>query len=266
MVNPMNSATPTLPQAPCSINAGEQAVLLENCTFCWPGQQEEPLRIPLFCVGKGETVFLSGPSGGGKSTLLSLISGILQPTSGSVRVNGTRVDALPRFARDSFRGDTIGLIFQQFNLVPHLSMLDNVLLPCRFSPKRATRATEKDGSPEQSAQRLLERLGLGPELWRKSVARLSVGQQQRVAAARALVGSPPLVMADEPTSALDAERRADFLHLLLRESAEAGSSLLFVSHDLSLADFFERQVRLAEINIADASKANTGTIQQGETA
>lgn len=145
-------------------------------------------------------------------------------------------------------------------------MLDNVLLPCRFSPKRATRATEKDGSPEQSAQRLLERLGLGPELWRKSVTRLSVGQQQRVAAARALVGSPPLVMADEPTSALDAERRADFLHLLLRESAEAGSSLLFVSHDLSLADFFERRVRLAEINLADASRADKGTIPQGETA
>ena len=98
------------------------------------------------------------------------------------------------------------------------------------------------------------------------MARLSVGQQQRVAAARALVGAPPLIMADEPTSALDADRRADFLHLLLRQCAEAGSSLLFVSHDLSLADFFERQVRLAEINIADASKANTGTIQQGETA
>ena len=106
----MNSATPTLPQAPCSINAGEQAVLLENCTFCWPGQQEETLRIPLFCVGKGETVFLSGPSGGGKSTLLSLIAGILQPASGNVRVNGIRVGTLPRFARDSFRGDTIGLM------------------------------------------------------------------------------------------------------------------------------------------------------------
>ena len=248
------------------MNAGEQAVLLENCTFCWPGQKEETLRIPMFSVGKGETVFLSGPSGGGKSTLLSLIAGILQPASGSVRVNGIRVDTLPRFARDSFRGDTIGLIFQQFNLVPHLSMLDNVLLPCRFSPKRATRATEKDGSPEQSAQRLLERLCLGPELWRKSVTRLSVGQQQRVAAARALVGSPPLVMADEPTSALDAERRADFLHLLLRQSAEAGSSLLFVSHDLSLADFFERRVRLAEINLADATRAGKGTIPQGETA
>lgn len=248
------------------MNADEQAVLLENCTFCWPGQKETTLRIPLFRVGKGDTVFLSGPSGGGKSTLLSLIAGILQPASGSVRVNGIRMDTLPRFARDSFRGDTIGLIFQQFNLVPHLSMLDNVLLPCRFSPKRTARATERDGSPEQSAQRLLERLGLGPELWRKSATRLSVGQQQRVAAARALVGSPPLVMADEPTSALDAERRAEFLHLLLRESAEAGSSLLFVSHDLSLADFFERRVRLAEINIADASRADKGTASQGETA
>lgn len=263
----MNSVTPTLPEAAEGMVAGEQAVLLENCVFTWPGQKDETLRIPLFSMDRGQTVFLSGPSGGGKSTLLSLMAGILQPDSGSVRVNGIRVDTLPRFARDAFRGDTMGVIFQQFNLIPHLSMLDNVLLPCRFSPTRSKRAAARDKSPENSARRLLERLGLGPELWSKSVTRLSVGQQQRVAAARALVGAPPLIMADEPTSALDAERRADFLHLLLRESAEAGSSLLFVSHDWSLADFFERRVRLSDLNKADSSGAHSsGVSPQGGTA
>ncbi len=224
------------------------AAELEDITFFWPGQAQPTLRIPSFTLAQGETLFLSGPSGGGKSTLISLIAGILQPATGSVMVNGTRMDSLPRAARDSLRGDAIGIIFQQFNLISHLSMLNNVLLPCRFSAVRAQRAAEKDGSPEQSAQRLLEALGLGSELWNKNVARLSVGQQQRVAAARALVGAPPLIMADEPTSALDADRRADFLHLLLRQCAEAGSSLLFVSHDAALADMFARRVSLAHIN------------------
>ena len=226
----------------------EHAVVLEDITFFWPGQEQPTLRIPSFALAQGETLFLSGPSGGGKSTLISLIAGILQPATGSVRVNGTRMDTLPRAARDALRGDSIGLVFQQFNLIPHLSMLNNVLLPCRFSAVRAKRAAERDGSPEQSAQRLLESLGLGRELWGQNVARLSVGQQQRVAAARALVGAPPLIMADEPTSALDADRRADFLYLLLRQCAEAGSSLLFVSHDAALADAFARRDSLAHIN------------------
>ena len=230
------------------MRAAVPAAELEDITFFWPGQAQPTLRIPSFTLAQGETLFLSGPSGGGKSTLISLIAGILQPATGSVMVNGTRMDSLPRASRDSLRGDAIGIIFQQFNLISHLSMLNNVLLPCRFSAVRAQRAAEKDGSPEHSAQRLLDALGLGSELWNKNVARLSVGQQQRVAAARALVGAPPLIMADEPTSALDADRRADFLHLLLCQCAEAGSSLLFVSHDAALADMFARRVSLAHIN------------------
>lgn len=242
MVAPTQASPPPVPEA------GRQAIQLEGIDFFWPGQEQPTLRIASFALAQGQTLFLSGPSGGGKSTLISLIAGILQPATGSVCVNGTRMDTLPRAARDALRGDSIGLIFQQFNLIPHLSMLNNVLLPCRFSSVRARRAAEKDGSAEQSAQRLLESLGLGPDLWSKNVARLSVGQQQRVAAARALVGAPPLIMADEPTSALDADRRADFLHLLLHQCAEAGSSLLFVSHDATLADAFSQRTSLALIN------------------
>ena len=253
MVAPVQSPLPAAQDAASPVTATglaatEPAVQLEDITYFWPGQEQPTLRMPAFTLAQGETLFLSGPSGGGKSTLISLIAGILQPATGSVCVNGTRMDTLPRAARDALRGDSIGLVFQQFNLIPHLSMLNNVLLPCRFSAVRARRAAAKDGSPEKSAQRLLESLGLGRELWGQNVARLSVGQQQRVAAARALVGSPPLIMADEPTSALDADRRADFLHLLLRQCAEAGSSLLFVSHDAALADVFGRSACLAHIN------------------
>ena len=236
------------PVTATGLAATELAVQLEDITFFWPGQEQPTLCIPAFTLAQGETLYLSGPSGGGKSTLISLIAGILQPATGSVYINGTRMDNLPRAARDALRGDSIGLVFQQFNLIPHLSMLNNVLLPCRFSAVRASRAAAKDGSPEQSAQHLLDNLGLGSDLWSKSVARLSVGQQQRVALARALVGAPPLIMADEPTSALDADRREDFLRLLLRQCADAGSSLLFVSHDTALAGAFGRCVSLAHIN------------------
>ena len=242
MVANSNSLVPPAP------DCAELAVQLEEITFFWPGQEQPTLNIPSFCLGQGETLFLSGPSGCGKSTLISLIAGILQPNTGSVHVNGTRMDNLPPSLRDALRGDNIGLVFQQFNLIPHLSMLNNVLLPCRFSAVRASRAAAKDGSPDQSAQHLLENLGLGSELWSQSVARLSVGQQQRVALARALVGAPPLIMADEPTSALDADRRSDFLRLLLRQCADAGSSLLFVSHDTALAAEFGRCLSLAHIN------------------
>lgn len=143
-------------------------------------------------------------------------------------------------ARDRIRADNVGYIFQQFNLVPYLSVLDNTLLPCRFSTQRAARA----GDPRVEAGRLLERAGLGHELWNRSAARLSVGQQQRVAAVRALLGAPPLVMADEPTSALDEPLRGSFMELLLGACAAGGSALVFVSHDARLSAEFDRSIVL----------------------
>lgn len=230
--------------------AADCAVLLDNVVFAWPGQQREILRIPYLAVPRGEHVFISGPSGSGKSTLLSLVAGILRPSSGQVFVNGVCLTPLSGSARDAFRGDGIGFIFQQFNLVPYLSVLDNVLIPCRLSAARSRAAAVRFTSPEHAASHLLERLGLEPSLWRSKASRLSVGQQQRVAAARALIGSPPLLVADEPTSALDTDLRQDFLRLLLRECAESGAGLLFVSHDQTLAEKFPRQLRLTELNTA----------------
>ena len=184
---------------------------------------------------------MHGPSGSGKSTLLNLIGGVIQPAQGEVRLLGQPLATLGTAARDAFRAAHTGFIFQQFNLIPYLSVLDNVLLPCRFSPRRAERA----GDETQEARRLLSALDIAAELWTRPANRLSVGQQQRVAAARALLGKPEIIIADEPTSALDAGRQAAFLDLLLAEARAAGSSVLFVSHDLALADHFERTLELA---------------------
>ncbi|MDR3175148.1 MAG: ABC transporter ATP-binding protein [Desulfovibrio sp.] len=243
----------------CSEATGENpsvfAVLLKRVVFRWPGQGRPTLDIPSFSVSPGEQVFISGPSGSGKSTLLGLVAGILSPASGTVFVDGVCLNGLGSAKRDMFRGDRIGFIFQQFNLIPYLSILENVLLPCRFSPSRHGRACARSGSATAEAETLLERLDLSPSLWDRPINRLSVGQQQRVAAARALAGKPSILIADEPTSSLDADRRKAFLRLLLGECRSAKSALLFVSHDQSLAEDFSTVVHLPELNRADGEAA-----------
>jgi putative ABC transport system ATP-binding protein len=192
-------------------------------------------------------VFVRGPSGSGKSTLLALLGGVLVPASGSLAVLGTALDRLGGAERDRFRADHVGFVFQLFNLIPYLSVIDNVLLACRFSPRRAERAGSRIGD---EAVRLLERLGIAGRLLATRASDLSVGQQQRVAAARALLGRPELVVADEPTSALDAEAQQAFIRLLREECEAAGSTLIFVSHDYRLACAFHREVDLMALNAA----------------
>ena len=222
---------------------------LSNLGFAWPGQPEL-LDIPDFQLLPGESLFLKGPSGSGKTTLLGLLGGVQQPDRGRVSLLGTDLGKLSSSARDHFRVDHTGYIFQQFNLLPFLPVLENVLLPCRFSTTRAQRASKRHGSIEQAATQLLGHLGIRSELLSRRADALSIGQQQRVAAARALIGQPELVIADEPTSALDSDSREAFIQLLFAECHEAGSSLLFVSHDQSLAPLFDRSVSLAELNRA----------------
>lgn len=237
--------------------SAEPVIALEDVVYAWPGHGP-CLDIPALRLMPGERVFLHGPSGSGKSTLLNLIGGVLTPRSGRVRVLGRDWTALSSASRDRLRAEHIGFIFQQFNLIPYLSALDNVLLPCRFSSRRAARATEGVGSLRAAAGRLLEHLDLGPELWSKEATALSVGQQQRVAAARALIGRPGLVVADEPTSALDEGRQLAFLELLRAECDAAGAALLFVSHDHRMAEHFQRQLALGDINrVMDAQPAET---------
>ena len=196
-----------------------------------------------FDVLPSQVVVVIGPSGSGKSTLLSLIAGVLLPTGGAVRLLGRDLGACSGRERDRLRADHIGYIFQQFNLLPYRSALDNVLLSCEFSRRRATLA----GQPRERARALLSRMGLGDELVARRASELSVGQQQRVAAARALIGHPDLVIADEPTSALDDAHRDEFMTTLREACFESGSALLFVSHDTRLAARFHRVLDLSAI-------------------
>ena len=208
------------------------------------------IGIPAFTIAAGERVFLFGPSGSGKTTLLSLIGGVLVPSHGSVAMLGQTLSSLGGAARDRFRADHIGFIFQQFNLLPYLSVTENVCLPCRYSVRRLKRAEDSDGSEQKAAARLLDGLGIGADLRTRRATQLSVGQQQRIAVARALIGRPELIIADEPTSALDADRQREFVELLLSESERAKSAVVFVSHDRSLATYFDRSIDLPSINEA----------------
>jgi putative ABC transport system ATP-binding protein len=225
------------------------ALQIQALRYRWPGAADDLLQIHQLEIAAGEQVFVRGPSGCGKSTLLSLMAGVLLADGGGISLLGRSWSTLSASRRDSHRADHLGYIFQQFNLLPYLSVLDNVRLPCRFSRQRAVRA------PGGSAEHLLERTGLPAPLWQRPAAELSVGQQQRVAAARALIGQPAVVIADEPTSALDEDLREAFMALLLQACREAGSALVFVSHDSRLAAHFDRQLDLPALNLAAPGRA-----------
>ena len=227
----------------------EAIIDLNNLCFRWKKSRNILLDIPKFRLKQNEHVFLQGPSGCGKSTLLSLVGGILISESGSLKVLGQEIWDLSRSGRDSFRVDHIGFIFQLFNLLPYLSIEENVMLPLRFSSVRANRAGRTKNDRLNEAQRLIKFLGLEEEQAKKRpVIELSVGQQQRVAAARALIGNPELIIADEPTSALDTELRHSFLELLFEECKKSGSTLLFVSHDSKLSEYFNIKTSMDELN------------------
>lgn len=215
---------------------------LTDVRFRWPGRTSFALSVTNFSVPPGETVLLLGESGSGKSTLLSLICGTVAADAGRVRVTGTDLATLSSGQRDRFRAEQIGMIFQQFNLLPFGSVLDNILLPLRFAPERRGRVND----PREEAGYLCGALGL-PDLLSEKAAILSVGQQQRVAVARAMIGRPPIIIADEPTSALDATSQSAFLDLLFQQVKAHGTTLLMVSHDPRLGAHFDRVIAMEEI-------------------
>jgi len=217
---------------------------LHALRYTWPGSTD-PIVLPNLTINQGEKVFLYGPSGSGKSTLLALVGGLVKPDRGEVWFGGTRLDQMSGRQRDRFRADHLGIIFQQFNLLPWLDVRSNVALPCRFSKLRAQRA----GDIHKAVDALLMGMDLESVLWSKRADALSVGQQQRVAAARALIGQPDLILADEPTSALDLDRRTQFIDLLFKQVHLSGSTLLFVSHEQDLASRFDRQLSLGEVGV-----------------
>ena len=222
---------------------------LESIRFGWKASHNV-LDIPSFSIHSGEHCFVKGPSGCGKSTLLSLIGGVIAPQQGKITLSGIDLTQQKPAERDKTRANLIGFIFQQFNLIPYLSAFENVLLPCQFSEKRNKNATERAGTPQKAAKKLLDDFFADniPD-FTQPVSKLSVGQQQRVAAARALIGSPALIIADEPTSALDHDNRLRFMSLLLEEANRQESTLLFVSHDPTLASQFSKTCDMTDINL-----------------
>jgi putative ABC transport system ATP-binding protein len=234
----------------------ERVVEISGLRFAWPGAARPVVDIETLHVNRGERVFLRGPSGSGKSTLLSLLAGVVTAGAGRVNVLGRDLGTLDGAQRDHFRADHIGFIFQMFNLIPYLSVVENVTLPCGFSRLRSARAVQAGGAVHTEALRLLKHLDMdAAHLLNRQVTDLSVGQQQRVAAARALIGAPELVIADEPTSALDSDRRSAFIDLLFRECERERAALVFVSHDAALAPLFDRTIEFRDINRAALAPA-----------
>lgn len=225
---------------------------IEPLRFAWTPSGSDTLALGRLHLAPGQTVFLHGPSGCGKSTLLGLLAGVLLPQQGQVSLLGQDWAALTAGQRDAFRADHVGVIFQQFNLLPYLSVLDNVTLPCHFSKLRLERCRSRGGAVA-CARDWLQRMGLPEALWTRRADALSVGQQQRVAAARAVLGQPELILADEPTSALDADLRQGFMDLLLQAAHDAGSTLVCVSHDAQQAERFELQWSLPVLQQAGAN-------------
>ena len=218
---------------------------LKGVNFAHAETPEKPvLNIANWTLAAGEQVFVHGPSGSGKSTLLNLVSGLLECREGQVSVLGERLDTMNSRQRDHFRANHIGYVFQRFNLIPYLSAIDNIELAKSFSARRARHATSEE------TESLLHSLKIEASEWTKPASQLSTGQQQRVAIARALVNRPEILIADEPTSSLDHENRDNFMSVLMPIVAEHNMTLLFVSHDLALADYFPRVQALKDISTA----------------
>lgn len=220
-------------------------ISIRDLRFSYDNKNHEPIiEIPEWSVAAGEQIFLYGPSGSGKSTLLNLLSGILTSTEDSIKILNQSLNLMSERQKDKFRANHIGLVFQQFNLIHYLSALDNIRLAKHFAnaPFR-----KKDDS---RAKELLHALGINKALHHQPASALSTGQQQRVAIARSLINTPELLIVDEPTSALDSQSRDAFMTLLMETVTQHNITLIFVSHDQSLTQYFSRIVALQDINIA----------------
>jgi len=225
------------------------AISLSNIKFSWGSAESDfQLKLNNFQLNRQESSILVAPSGAGKSTLLSLICGTIRPEEGTVRILDQSIENKSAAERDSFRADHLGIIFQQFNLIPYLSAIDNVLLPLHFSSNRKKKSGETQSKLVLEAERLLRALGIVPEtLGRQKANTLSIGQQQRVAAARAFIGSPELIIADEPTSSLDEKSQDEFLDQLFSQKEVTGATLLMVSHNARVAKRFNKSIKLQDI-------------------
>lgn len=221
---------------------------LDNLVFRYADNPHFSIEIDQFKIEKSSRLFLEGPSGCGKTTFLNLLTGLIPPSSGRVSILDTDITTLRHTQCDRFRADHFGIIFQLFNLIHYLSVIENITLPCMFSASRKKKALLTSGSLDKDARRLCHELDISDDLLTKPVHYLSIGQQQRVAIARALIGQPEIIIADEPTSALDNDRKKQFMTVLLDECKKYDITLIFVSHDTSLHSYFDQIYRLPELN------------------
>ena len=225
----------------------ENIIKIDSVRFYWSKKSNFKIFVPNLEIKKGEKVLLLGESGSGKTTLLSLMCGFLNPLSGNISINGNTINQLSSKTRDEYRADNIGIIFQQFNLLPYANVVDNVLLPLYFSKVRSNNVSNK----KEKVIELFKQLRLPDDIAQFRASSLSMGQQQRVAVARALIGNPSLIIADEPTSSLDADAQKIFLNLMFEQISENNSTLLMVSHDKSLSNQFDRLIDINEILIRE---------------
>jgi putative ABC transport system ATP-binding protein len=221
----------------------ENIIKIDSVRFYWSKKSNFKIFIQNLEIKKGEKVLLLGESGSGKTTLLSLLCGFLNPLSGTISINGNEINKLSSKSKDEYRADNIGIIFQQFNLLPYAGVIDNILLPLYFSKVRSNSII----NPQETAVQLCKQLRLPDDVINYKANSLSVGQQQRVAVARALIGNPSLIIADEPTSSIDSAAQQIFLDLMFEQIYKNESTLLMVSHDKSLSSRFDRLIDINEI-------------------
>ena len=222
----------------------KQAFQVSNLLFSWKKNDRVTLDIPSLMVKQGESIFIQGISGSGKSTLLNILSGVLTVQHGDITILDKPFSSLSHQSRDKIRANHIGYIFQQFNLLPYLSVIENVLLPLNISTARRQGRPRHSPSLIEEAKHFLTKLQIPVNIFHEKVSQLSVGQQQRVAAARAMIGSPEIIIADEPTSALDKNNSENFMDVLVSQCKKINSSLVFVSHDVHLCQYLDNNYTL----------------------
>ena len=219
-------------------------VNINSCIFKYKNTNKTIINIKNMNIQKGEHIFIMGKSGSGKSTLLNLLSGVIQPQEGSIEILGTNITKLSTSQKDKFRANNLGIIFQELNLIPYLSVKENISLASQFSKEKSNNIK----NIENEIDFLLNKLEIPVELKNKKTMDLSVGEKQRVAVARALIGKARVIIADEPTSALDDEIKKKFIELLIKQANEYNSTLIFVSHDSSLSSYFSQVYNFDDIN------------------
>jgi len=217
-------------------------ISVENLKYSLGDNIKFRLNIKKFILNKSDSILIYGESGAGKSTFLNLLSGTLNPQEGSINILGTNIAETSSSIKDKIRGDHFGIVFQTFNLLPYITVKNNILLGKAYSNRK------QSISNNDEVKTLMDNLSLNyKELIDRKAYELSIGQQQRVAVARALIGKPEIIIADEPTSALDKDNQNEFINLLFKSLDENEQGLIMVSHDQKVSNKFKTVKNITEI-------------------